>query len=77
MAAGAAARHVHAPTTILQGLDDTTSLPLYTRLLGLRLGGQLTLREFPGGHQLVDPLLPTWEIVRSAVVAAAVAVGPR
>jgi carboxylesterase len=70
-AAGAAARHVTAPTTILQGRDDTTSLPSYTRLLGLRLGGPLTLREFPGGHQLVDPAQPTWETVRDGVVGVA------
>jgi carboxylesterase len=71
--AGAAARNVTSPTTILQGRDDTTSLPVNTRLLGLRLGGPLTLREFPGGHQLVDPSLSSWETVRDGVVAAALA----
>ncbi len=73
-AAGAAARRVASPTLILQGRDDTTSLPAYSRLLGLRLGGPLTLREFPGGHQLVDPAQPTWETVRAGVVDRARAV---
>ncbi len=73
-AAGAAARRVTAPTTILQGRADTTSRPAYTRLLSLRLGGPLTLREFPGGHQLVDPAQPTWETVRDEVVAVGRAV---
>lgn len=70
-AAAAAARRVGAPTAIVQGADDTTSLPVYTRLLALRLGGRLTLREIPGGHLLVDPTLPTWDAVRAAVVARA------
>lgn len=76
-AAGTAARHVKVPTTILQGRDDTTSLPIYTRLLALRLAGPLSLHELPGGHQLVDPALPPWETIRAAVVAAAVAVARR
>lgn len=73
--AAGVARGVTAPTLILQGRQDATSLPVYSRLLGLRLGGPLTLREFPGGHMLVDPGQPTWETVRDHVVQAAVAVG--
>lgn len=69
--AGGSARRVTAPTTILQGIDDATTLPPYTRLLGLRLGGPLTLDEFPGGHMLVDPSMPTWDRVRSGVVTHA------
>jgi carboxylesterase len=66
--AGAAAGRVDAPTTILQGFDDATSLPRYSRQLGVRLGGPLTVEEFPGGHMLVNPELPTWERVREAVL---------
>jgi pimeloyl-ACP methyl ester carboxylesterase len=70
--AGGSARRVTSPTAILQGSDDPTTLPPYTRLLGLRIGGPLTLEEFPGGHMLVDPTLPTWERVRAGVLAHAV-----
>lgn len=69
--AGGSARRVSSPTAILQGIDDVTTLPPYTRLLGLRFGGPLTLEEFPGGHMLVDPTLPTWDRVRASVLAHA------
>lgn len=67
--AGGSARRVTSPTAILQGSDDVTTRPTYTRLLGLRFGGPLTLEEFPGGHMLVDPNLPTWDRVRAGVLA--------
>ncbi len=69
--AGGSARRVTSRTAILQGTDDVTTLPHYSRLLGLRLGGPLALEEFPGGHMLVNPDLPTWDRVRSGVVAHA------
>lgn len=72
--AGGSARRVTSPTAILQGFDDLTTLPPYTRLLGLRLGGPLSLDEFPGGHMLVDPTMPTWERVRTAVVERAIGI---
>lgn len=73
--AGGSARRVTAPTLILQGTEDTTSLPPYSRALGVRLGGPLTLEEFPGEHMLVDAALPTWDRVRAAVLRHAAGTG--
>ncbi|MCC6315365.1 MAG: alpha/beta fold hydrolase [Thermomicrobiales bacterium] len=75
--AAASARKVRAPTTIVQGVADTTTLPAHTRLLALRLGGPLALLEVPGGHMLVEPAAPSWDAVRRIVVAAASAAAGR
>lgn len=71
--AAAAARRVAAPTTILQGLQDTTSLPGYSRQLATRIGAHLV--EFPGDHLIVDPKRESWETVRDLVVREATRVG--
>jgi carboxylesterase len=65
----AAAPRITSPTTILQGLQDTTTLPAYSRELARRMGAEL--REFPGDHLIVDPNRPSWQTVRDAVVALA------
>lgn len=67
--AGRAARRISAPTTILQGLQDPTSLPAFSRQLATRIGANLI--EFPGDHLIVDPARPSWETVRDLVVKQA------
>ena len=64
-----AAPRVTAPTTILQGLQDSTTLPKHSRELAHRMGADL--REFPGDHLIVDPARPSWQSVRDAVVSLA------
>ncbi len=68
-AAGAAARRVSAPTTILQGEQDSTTLPRHSRTLAARIGAEL--QEFPGDHLIVDPNRPSWPVVRDAVLSRA------
>lgn len=65
-AAGAAARRLTAPTTILQGQQDDTTLPRHSRTLAARIGAELL--EFPGDHLIVDPNRQSWPIVRDAIV---------
>ncbi len=68
-AAASAATRVSAPTAILQGQDDQTTLPSYSRVLASRMGAELV--EFPGDHLIVDPDRPSWSTVRDAVIALA------
>jgi carboxylesterase len=63
--AGAAAGRVCCRVAILQGSDDTTSLPINTRRLALRIGGPLVLHEYAGGHHLVTPDHVSWETTRA------------
>lgn len=72
-AAGKAATGMPARATILQGLQDTTSLPAYSRQLAERLGADL--REFAGDHLIVDPAKPSWPTVRDTVVGLATGSG--
>ncbi|MBA2595753.1 MAG: alpha/beta fold hydrolase [Chloroflexia bacterium] len=74
VSAAKAAPRVSVPTTILQGLQDTTSLPAYTRALAARMGADLL--EFPGDHLIVDPGKPSWATVRDAIVRLATAANP-
>ncbi len=67
--AGMAASHTPAPATILQGLQDTTSLPAHSRALAARMDANLL--EFPGDHLIVDPNKPSWRTVRDTVVRLA------
>ena len=67
--AAASAAAVSTPTTILQGLQDTTTLPKYSRKLAARMGADL--RELPGDHLIVDPGRPSWNIVRDTVIRLA------
>lgn len=67
-AAAAASRRLAAPSTVLQGLQDTTTLPVHSRRLAERLHADLV--EFPGDHMIVDPAKPSWPIVRDTVVRA-------
>jgi carboxylesterase len=69
VSAARAAPGVSAPTTILQGLQDLTTLPAYSRELARRMGAEL--REFPGDHLIVDPNRPSWEAVKKTVLARA------
>jgi carboxylesterase len=69
IAAAAAAPRFAGPTTILQGLQDRTTLPAFSRALARRMGAEL--REFPGDHLIVDPERASWQAVRDAVVELA------
>jgi carboxylesterase len=69
IAAAAAAPRITVPTTIVQGLQDTTTLPRHSRTLAARTGA--TLREVPGDHLLVDPTRPSWPHVSETVVQIA------
>jgi carboxylesterase len=69
LTAAAAAPRVAAPTTILQGLQDTVSLPAYSRALAARMGADL--REMAGDHLIVDPSKPSWPAVRDIVAELA------
>ena len=60
------APRVAAPTTILQGLQDVTTLPAHSRWLAARMNADL--RELPGDHLIVDPGKPSWLTVRDTVV---------
>ena len=71
--AATAAPRVTAPTTIVQGLQDTTTLPAYSRVLAARIGADL--REIPGDHLIVDPASSSWHMVRDTVVGLATAPG--
>jgi carboxylesterase len=66
--AGADAGRVRCRTVILQGTHDTTSLPVNTRRLAVRLGGPLVVHEFPGGHHLVEPSHISWETITALVL---------
>jgi carboxylesterase len=67
--AAKAARRVSSPAVILQGLQDTTTLPAYSRQLAARIGAELL--EIPGNHLIVDPNRPSWPIVRETIVRRA------
>jgi len=75
LSAAARASRISAPTTIVQGLQDSTSLPAYSRELAARMGADL--REIPGDHLIVDPQRSSWSAVRDIVVRLAVGSGPR
>ena len=68
-AAMAVAPRVAAPTTILQGSDDTVTLPRHSRTLARRIGADL--REVPGDHLIVDPSREGWPMVHERVVSLA------
>jgi carboxylesterase len=67
------APRVSAATTIVQGLQDTTTLPAYSRELAARMGAEL--REIPGDHLIVDPERPSWSAVRDTVIRLATGTG--
>ena len=69
VSAATSASRVSAPVTIVQGLQDTTTLPAYSRELAARMGADL--REIPGDHLIVDPQRPSWSAVKDAVVTLA------
>ncbi len=71
--AAASAPTVSAPTTIVQGLQDTTTLPAHSRALAARMGAEL--REIAGDHLIVDPGGSSWNSVRDTVVGLAAAAG--
>ena len=73
VSAATSASRVSAPVTIVQGLQDTTTLPVYSRELATRM--RADLREIPGDHLIVDPQRPSWSAVREAVVTLAAGVG--
>jgi carboxylesterase len=60
---------VDAPVTILQGLQDTVTLPAYSRQLATRLGA--ALHEIPGDHLLVDPRCDSYATVRDVLIRLA------
>ena len=71
--AATGASRVSAPATILQGLQDTTTLPAYSRELAARMGADLC--EIPGDHLIVDPDRASWNAVRETVVRLAAGSG--
>lgn len=73
VSAAARATHVSAATTIVQGLQDVTTLPAYSRELAARMGAEL--REVPGDHLIVDPERPSWGTVRDIVIGLATGTG--
>jgi len=66
--AGALARHVYAPTLIIQGLQDTTVFPRHTRELVSRLPGRIAFHQIMAGHLLTLADQPGWTAVRDLVV---------
>jgi carboxylesterase len=72
--AAASASRVSAPATIVQGVQDTATLPAYSRQLAARMGAEL--RAIPGDHMIVDPERPSWNSVRDIVVRLAAGSGP-
>ncbi|MFN8594072.1 MAG: alpha/beta fold hydrolase [Thermomicrobiales bacterium] len=68
--AAGSATSLHMPTTIVQGLQDATSLPDYSRDLARRTGAELV--EVTGGHMIVDPDQPTWPLVRDVILSRVV-----
>jgi carboxylesterase len=73
LSAAAGASRASAATTIVQGLQDTTTLPTHSRELATRMGADL--RELPGDHLIVDPQRPSWSAVRDTVVTLATGAG--
>lgn len=73
LSAVARASRVSAPATIVQGLQDTTTLPAYSRELAARIGADL--REIPGDHLIVDPERSSWSAVRDTVISLATGTG--
>lgn len=63
------ARRLHAPTLVVQGLDDDTVRAADTRELIARVEAPLSYQQFPGGHLLTDATRPSWPRVRDAVVS--------
>src|SRR5215210_193684 len=74
VSAAARASRVSAPATIVQGLQDSTTLPTYSRELAARMGADL--REIPGDHLIVDPERPSWNAVRNSVISLATGTQP-
>ena len=50
-------------------MQDTVTLPAYTRRLATRLGAEL--HELPGNHVLVDPRCESYATVRDVLVSLA------
>jgi carboxylesterase len=75
LSAAASATRVSAPTTVVQGLQDMTTLPAYSRALAARVGADL--REIPGDHLIVDPQRPSWGAVSETVISLATGRGPK
>lgn len=73
IAANRAAPSIAAPTTIVQGMQDPTSLPAFSKAFAERIGGPVRFLPVPGDHMLVDPAHPGWERTRDAVLRAATA----
>jgi carboxylesterase len=73
VSAAAGSSRISAPATIVQGLQDMTTLPAYSRALAARIGADL--REISGDHLIVDPQRPSWPSVRDAVVTLATGAG--
>jgi carboxylesterase len=71
--AGVVATRIPTPATIVQGMQDTTTLPKHSRLLAARMGA--ALREVPGDHLIVDPRKTSWTTVRDTVVTLAAGTG--
>jgi carboxylesterase len=65
--AAASSRRCTAPSLILQGLQDSTTLPVHSRTLAARIGAQLL--ELPGDHIIVDPNRPSWPIIRNTILS--------
>lgn len=75
----AAASDIRAPTLVVQGEHDETTLPVDTRQLFARLRAPAQLTLVPGGHACLEPGQPGWPALRQAVLdfAAIVQAQPR
>lgn len=63
-----AAPSITSPTLIVQGSEDKTSLPAYSRAFAKRIAGPVDFETVPGSHMLVDPLHPGHAATREAVL---------
>ena len=70
-----AAPDVTAPSLILQGIQDRVVTAKDTREFLIRLAGPITYRELESDHLIVADGRPSWDDVRTTVVAFATGVG--
>lgn len=66
--AGNKATGVTVPTLVIQGTNDNTVLPEYTRALVQLMPSNPRVIEVEGDHQLVRTNRPAWPQVRDAVI---------
>lgn len=68
-AAFAMAPRIRSETAIVQGMQDRTTLPAFSRRLAAQMGAAMI--EVSGDHHIVDPRRDAWPAVRDTIVARA------